>query len=89
MENGHLVFVRELKNTCKINGNLVDMEELIRAIRMDKDVADVHVGWKNNSLSAQVAVGRHVDFDEKTRRLKASLRGIVAEYKIPKRFDRM
>lgn len=87
MDRGHLVFVKELKNTRKINGNLVDMEELSRAIRLDKEIADVHVGWENNSLFAHLAMCRNVDFDEKAKRLKTSLRENLAEYKVPKRFS--
>jgi len=84
MDGGHLVFLKELKNTHKINGNLVDMEEITRAIRMDRDVADVRVGWENNSLFAHLALSRHIDFEEKTKRLKTSLREMLAEYKIPR-----
>jgi long-chain acyl-CoA synthetase len=87
MDNGHLVFVKELKKTRKINGNIVDMEEISRAIRMDKDVADVRVGWENNSLYASLALSRRIDVEEKTRHLKTSLREIMAEYKIPRRLN--
>lgn len=87
MDDGHLVFVKELKNTRKINGNLVDMEEVSRAFRLDKDVAEVQVGWENNSLFANLALSRHIDFEEKTKRLKTSLRDVLAEYKIPRRLS--
>jgi long-chain acyl-CoA synthetase len=87
IDEGHLVFEKEIKNTRKINGNLVDLEEITRAIRLDKDVAEVQVGWENNSLFAHLALSPHIDFDEKTKRLKSSLREIVAEYKIPKKFS--
>lgn len=87
IDDGHLIFVKELKNTRKINGNIVDMEEISRAIRLDKDVTDVQVGWEKNSLFANLALSRHIDFDEKTKRLKSSLREFLAEYKIPKRFS--
>jgi long-subunit acyl-CoA synthetase (AMP-forming) len=86
IDQGHLVFVKELKNTRKINGNLVDIEEISRAILLDRDVADVQVEWENNSLFAHLALSRHIDFDEKTKWLKSSLPEILAEYKIPKRF---
>jgi long-chain acyl-CoA synthetase len=87
MEDGHLVFVKELKNTRKINGNLVDLEEIARAIRLDTDVAEARVGWEKNSLFAHLALSRHIDFNEKTKRLKSSLREILAEYKIPRQFN--
>ena len=45
LSNGHLVFVRELKRTCKVNGNPVDLEEVSRAIRGDKEVTEAHVSY--------------------------------------------
>jgi len=87
MDDGHLVFLKELKNTRKVNGNLVDLQEVNRAIRLDKDIADVQVQWENNSLFANLAMSRHIDFQEKTKRLRASLKEMLAEYKIPRRFN--
>ena len=65
IDDGHLVFVKEKKKTRKINGNLVDLEEVARAIRTDKDVAEVHVGWENNSLFANLAVSRGMSISMK------------------------
>lgn len=87
IEDGHLMFVKELKNTRKINGNLVDLEEVVHAIRLDAEVAEVRLEWEKNSLHAHLAVSRRVDFDEKMKRLKGSLREVLAEYKIPRRFS--
>ncbi len=87
IDAGHLVFVKELKNTRKINGNLVDIEEVTRALKLDPDVADAQVGWESNSLFARVAVSQRIDFDEKARRMKSLLREVIAEYKVPKRFS--
>ena len=87
LDGGHLVFEKELKNTRKINGKLVDIEEVSRAIRADSDVADVQVGWENNSLSARLALSRRIDFAEKTDGLRTTLRTTLAEYKIPRRFS--
>ena len=87
IDAGHLVFVKELKNTRKINGNLVDIEEVTRALKLDPDVADAQVGWASNSLFARVAVSQRIDFDEKARRMKSLLREVIAEYKVPKRFS--
>ena len=89
IDQGHLVFKKELKNTRKINGNLVDLEEVCRAIRLDNDVAEARVEWDNNSLVADLAVNKGIDFDEKTKWLKSSLRGILAEYKVPRRFNKL
>jgi long-chain acyl-CoA synthetase len=81
-----LVFVKELKNTRKVNGTLVDLEEVTRAIRLDKEVAEVRVEWENNSLVAHIGLSRHVDFKEQSKLLKSFLRENLAEYKIPKSF---
>ncbi|MGA2639910.1 MAG: class I adenylate-forming enzyme family protein [Spirochaetia bacterium] len=86
IDKGHLVFVRELKKTRKVNGNLVDLEEISRAIRLDKDVADLQVGWEKNSLFAKLALSKNIDFLDKAKELKSALREILAEYKIPKQF---
>jgi len=89
MDGDHLVFVRELKNTRKVNGNIVDLEEIARAIRLDPDITDVRVGWENGSLFAHLAVSRKIDFDGKAVHLRRFLREILAEYKIPRRFGRL
>jgi long-chain acyl-CoA synthetase len=84
-DEDHLVFTGELKNTRKINGNMVDLEEVSRAIRLDPDVAAVHVGWVRNELFADLGLRRKIDFDEKVKQIKTSLRGSIAAYKIPRR----
>jgi len=86
MDSGHLVFVQELKNTCKINGNLVDLEEVSRAIRGDKEVAEAHVSYGENGLVAKIGIGRQVTLGEKTKELRAYLKENLAGYKIPKQF---
>lgn len=84
-DEDHLVFLRERKNTRKINGNMVDLEEVSRAIRLDPDVAEVHVGWERNELFADLGLSRRIDFEAKVKQLKTSLRTTIAGYKIPKR----
>ena len=84
IENDHLVFVKELKKTRKINGNIVDLEELRRAIKQDPDVANCCVSCEGNSLTAKIAVHSRIDIQEKERDIRARLRGLLAEYKIPR-----
>ena len=87
IDNGHLVFVKELKNTRKVNGNMVDLEEVSRALLLDEEVEEAHVTWADNVLSAHLAFSAHVDFSTKTKQIKSFLRELLAEYKIPKRFE--
>lgn len=89
LSGGHLVFSKEKKNTRKINGNIVDLEELTRAIRMDPDVADVALSCEKNQLCARLGIASRFDFKEKALRLKAFLKGIIAEYKVPKQIEKM
>jgi hypothetical protein len=84
LEDDHLIFVKELKETRKINGNIVDLQELRRAMQTDRDVADCQVTWEDNSLSARLAVSSRIDFGEKVQEMKARLRELIAEYKIPR-----
>jgi long-chain acyl-CoA synthetase len=85
MEDGHLVFKRELKRTRKVNGNIVDLAEVERAILLDTDISDARAELENGFLTARLALSRKVDFDEKAQNLKSSLREILAGYKIPKK----
>jgi long-chain acyl-CoA synthetase len=89
LEDGHLVVVKEMKQTRKVNGNLVDLEELRRAILTDREVSDCRVACENGGLSAGLAVAGRVDFERKSVELRARLRGLVAEYKIPRTIFRL
>ncbi len=79
------MFERECKRPRKVNGNMVDLAEVERALVMDEEVAEARVSLDGGSLLARVAVARGVDLDEKSRFLRGSLRGLLAEYKIPRR----
>src|SRR5208283_1394937 len=80
-DEDHLVFTRELKNTRKINGNMVDLEEVSRAIRSDTDVEEVQVTWERNELFSRIGVRRNVNFEEKVRQIRSFLRADLAGYK--------
>lgn len=85
LEGGHLLFLREIKDTRKINGNIVDLAEVSRALKTDPEVAEAEVGWTEGVLEARIAIPAGIDFREKSQRIKASFKGILADYKIPKR----
>lgn len=89
LDQEHLVFVRELKQTRKINGNIVDLEEVRRAILMDREVAECQVSCENSCLSTRLGVGARVDFKEKVQETRTRLRALLAEYKIPRQFSRL
>jgi long-chain acyl-CoA synthetase len=84
LDDGHLVFCRELKRTRKINGSIVDLAEVERAFRRDPDVADVEALWKDNALSARVALNPGVVHEAKAESLRAFLRDLLAAHKIPR-----
>ncbi len=86
-DGGHLVFVRELKQTRKINGNIVDLEELRRAILIDSEVAECQIAYENNSISAKLVVNSRVDSKEKAFDVRARLSDLIAEYKIPRKLE--
>jgi len=88
LQNGHLVFLKEKKNTRKINGNIVDLNEVRKALLMYNRTAAVDVSYRDNALSAQVVFNRDNDFKTEVKGLRNFLKGIIAVYKIPKNIIR-
>lgn len=84
LDGEHLVFLKELKNTRKINGNIVDLLEVSRALRLDPQVAEAEVVLEGDVLVARIAVPAGINFKEKAQELRIHLRGALAGYKIPK-----
>lgn len=83
-QDDHLVFVEEMKNTRKINGNMVDLEEVRKAILLDDQIDRVDIHYDNNSLFARCGVCRKVESRSKARELTVCLRELLAAYKIPR-----
>ena len=83
-QDGHLVFAEEMKNTRKINGNMIDLEEVRKAILLDDQIARVDIHYANNSLFARCGVDRKVEPASKARELTVNLRELLAAYKIPR-----
>jgi long-subunit acyl-CoA synthetase (AMP-forming) len=82
--DGHLVFAEEMKNTRKINGNMIDLEEVRKAILLDDQIARVDIHYANNSLRARCRVDRKVEPAGKARELSVNLRELLAAYKSPR-----
>ena len=80
----HLVFEHELKNTRKVNGNMVDLQEVARALQLASGTTEVLVHTRQNELCANIGFARKVDFDERVKQIKNALRGSIAGYKIPR-----
>jgi long-chain acyl-CoA synthetase len=80
---GSLVFVRELKPTCKINGAMVDLAEVRRAIVSLPGIESADVDCREGQLVACVE-GVHLD-REGLLNLRRALGELVAWYKVPRR----
>ena len=86
----HFVFVGEKKNTRKVNGNMVDLEEVKRALLRHSEISDAVVTGEANSIKAGIALKRpSKDFNADWRSIRASLKEMIAEYKIPTIVEKM
>jgi long-chain acyl-CoA synthetase len=83
-DGDHLVFTIEKKNTCKVNGVLVDLEEVRRALCLDADIADAVITVASGCLVADVTPARRFDPDVKRRQLRKALQLQLAGYKLPR-----
>ncbi|UCF99258.1 MAG: acyl--CoA ligase [Spirochaetaceae bacterium] len=83
-DGNHLVFSEELKETRKINGNMVDLNEIRKAILLDGQIVEVDIHYKNNALFARCRASRKAITPGKTKELATSLKELLAPYKIPK-----
>ena len=83
-DGDHLVFVREIKKTCKVNAAIVDLEEVRRALCIDSEVEQAEVFRDGDRLAARIALRSRPLKVEKALSLKTALKDIVAHYKIPK-----
>ncbi len=84
MHEDHLVFLKEKKKTRKVNGNIVDLEEVKKAVLLYDNVTDAKISYSNNALISKVMVDSGADFKKEVMRLKNFLKGIISVYKIPK-----
>jgi long-chain acyl-CoA synthetase len=91
MDSGHLVFETEIKKTAKVNGLMVDLEEVARTIRELDGIGGADVSRQNNSLLATIEPAGHqadawrIDPVRASVQLRELLDRRIASYKIPKR----
>jgi long-subunit acyl-CoA synthetase (AMP-forming) len=88
-EGSHLVFTREKKETRKVHGSMVDLNEVRRAIELVDPALEVAVETVNGSLIAGIGVPASADLAEKTAEIRSALKQLIAGYKIPRKFCRL
>ncbi|HUX14427.1 MAG TPA: class I adenylate-forming enzyme family protein [Spirochaetia bacterium] len=81
---GHLVFVREKKATCKVNGNMVDFAEVERAIMTFPGVVMSRAYLESRALVAEVLFDDGEVDQGRIRILREYLFGIMSPHKVPK-----
>jgi len=87
-DGDHLVFDNELKRTRKVNGVIVDLEEVRRALLGASIADDAEVFVDGNSVTALVEIPESVDIEEEEKRIRQVLRYQLAPYKITRRIER-
>ncbi|MBN1837234.1 MAG: acyl--CoA ligase [Spirochaetales bacterium] len=86
IEDGHLIFLRETKATRKVNGNMVDLAEVRRALLALPGTREAVVEYAQGQLVARLALDGGPPDRERSLELKRHLKGLIAEYKIPRVF---
>ncbi len=81
-DGDHLVFVRERKDTCKVNGAMVDLAEVRRAVVSLPGVRDAEIVYQGGTLRARVE-GPRWDAEERVE-ARRRLGQLLAAYKIPR-----
>ena len=84
----HLLFIKEMKNTRKLKGNMIDLEEVKKAILSYPKIKDAIIDFQDNTLSAGIKVDTNQDMKNEYIKIKNFLNGILAGYKIPKLIHR-
>lgn len=84
ISDGHLHFDHEIKRTCKVNGLLVDLEEVRKAILLHPEVHEATVERSEGALFARIETASTADDGSLPRELRNFLRERIATYKIPK-----
>jgi long-chain acyl-CoA synthetase len=87
IDNGYLVFVREKKNTRKVNGNMVDLMEVRRAFLSIPGIDVAHISYSRGTLSGVIEATRGGGVIPDTAAVKKELRNKIAQYKIPKHIE--
>jgi long-subunit acyl-CoA synthetase (AMP-forming) len=83
-ENNHIVFIKEKKETRKLNGNMIDLEEVKKTLLMHPKIKEAFVECNNNVLSARIKVNAVNDIKAEILQIKDYLENNISSYKIPK-----
>lgn len=83
MKDNHLIFIKEKKDTRKINGNIIDLNEIKNAILLFKKDGDVKIFHSENTLFAKLKIASKNDFKKEVAEIKNSLKDKISVYKIP------
>jgi long-chain acyl-CoA synthetase len=83
IDNGYLVFIREKKNTRKVNGNMVDLMEVRKAFLSIPGIDEVHISYSRGTLSGLVKASGDRRMIPHTATLKKELTHKIDQYKIP------
>jgi long-chain acyl-CoA synthetase len=89
MEDEYLIFVKEKKNTGKFKGNMIDLEEVRKAILSYPKIKDTTVSLRDNILSAGIKIETDKNMKDEYIKIKKYLEGIIAGYKVPKLMNRI
>jgi long-chain acyl-CoA synthetase len=84
LDRGHLLFRRELKATRKVNGNMVDLNEVHRALLSIPGCREARLEYGQGKLSAAVELAEGPPSRDGAVALKQHLQQLVAGYKIPR-----
>jgi len=87
-DQDHLVFDWETKNTYKMNGVIVDLEEVRSAVLSATVARDARVIIEGNSIVALLETPLAVDIESEEMRVQEVLKHQIAAYKIPRKIRR-
>jgi long-chain acyl-CoA synthetase len=82
-DGDYLVFEREKKRTCKVNGTMVDLVEVERAVEYVLPDAACRTELREKGLAAVIAIAPGTVPPE-PRRVKTRLGELMASHKVPK-----
>ena len=89
IEEDHLVFIKEKKNTRKLKGNMIDLEEVKKAVLLYPNITDAIIGFKDSTLFADIKIETDNDMQDESIKIKKFLSKIIAAYKVPKVITRI
>jgi long-chain acyl-CoA synthetase len=85
----HLVFDEEIKHTVKLNGVMVDLKEVKRAVLAATIASEARVFFEDSGIITLLEIPESADIDKEEKRLREVLVHQIARYKIPRRFARI